>query len=267
MMNRKLGDLEFVDNHLDKEICITMRNDRSSAESMTGKGHPSRRDINLLNSVRTQKSCHANMELKSHKQVDNAGFEKPNEMLLEEVLKLHQNMQMLTSKEKTFVDIKSCNEEITKLVAHIQMAIMNAALFKEKVLELIITCESYEISAMVQKEVLKEDITRRNSYVDELKDKLNAVEIENRRLKVNLNGDVIMLGSLQTEVSALEKQTLSLANDCLQSNELKTEVHIPFSIDYLAITRDTCYTNTTHVHLILSTCLNFIPIRYYFFVV
>uniref|UniRef100_A0ACD5X2D8 Uncharacterized protein n=2 Tax=Avena sativa TaxID=4498 RepID=A0ACD5X2D8_AVESA len=223
MMNKKLGDLEFEDNHPDKGICITMRNDRSSAENITGKGHPSRRDINLLNSVRTRKGYHANMELKSHTQVDSTGFEKPNEMLREEILKLHQNMQMLTSKEKTFVDIKSCNEEITKLVAHMQMAIMNAAMFKEKVLELIITCESYEISAMVQKEVLKEDITRRNSYVDELKDKLNTVEIENRRLKVNLNGDVMMLGSLQNEVSALEKQTLSLANDCLQSNKLKTE--------------------------------------------
>ncbi|KAM0848176.1 hypothetical protein ACQ4PT_054553 [Festuca glaucescens] len=223
MMNKKLGDLESEDDHLDEEICIAMRNARPSAENITGKGHPSRRDVNLLNSVRTRKGYHANMELKSHKQVDNADFERPYEMLLEEVLQCPQNMQMLTSKEKTFVDIKSCNEEITKLVAHMQMAIMNAALFKEKVLELIITCESYEISAMVQKEVLKEDIIRRNSYVDELKDKLNAVEIENRRLKVNLNGDATMLGSLQTEVSALEKQTLSLANDCLQSNKLKME--------------------------------------------
>ncbi|KAM0903615.1 hypothetical protein ACQ4PT_018564 [Festuca glaucescens] len=223
MMNKKLGDLESEDNHLDEEICIAMRSARPNPENIIGKGHPSRRDVNLLNSVRTRKGYHANKELKSHKQVDNAGFERSNEMLLEEVLKCPQNMQMLTSKEKTFVDIKSCNEEITKLVAHMQMAITNAALFKEKVLELIITCESYEISAMVQKEVLKEDIIRRNSYVDELKDKLNAVEIENRRLKVNLNGDVTMLGTLQTEVGALEKQTLSLANDCLQSNKLKME--------------------------------------------
>jgi len=112
-----------------------------------------------------------------------------------------------------------------------QMAIMNAALFKEKVLELIITCESFEISAMVQKEVLKEEIIQRNSYVDELKDKLNAVEIENRRLKVDLNGDFTMLGSLQSEVSALEEQTLSLANDRLQTNKLSMEVkYSPFHL-------------------------------------
>jgi len=88
---------------------------------------------------------------------------------------------------------------------------------------------------MVQKEVLKEEIIQRNSYVDELKDKLNAVEIENRRLKVDLNGDFMMLGSLQNEVSALEEQTLSLANDCLQSNKLGMEVSIPTFMFYSKI--------------------------------
>lgn len=71
--------------------------------------------------------------------------------------------------------------------------------------------------------MLKEEIIQRNSYVDELKDKMNAVEIENRRLKVDLNGHFTMLGPLRTEVSALEEQTLSLANDCLQSNKLRME--------------------------------------------
>ncbi|KAF7060802.1 hypothetical protein CFC21_067556 [Triticum aestivum] len=191
MMNKKLGDFEFLDNHLGKDTTMSIC-DRSSEEN-------------------------------NHKEVDGAGLQESNEMLLEEILKLHGNVEMLMSKEKASVDIRSCNEEITKLVSHMHMAIMNAALFKEKIIELIVTCESYEISAMVQKEVLKEDITRRNSYVDELKDKLNAVEIENRRLKVDLNGDVTMLGSLQSEVSALEKQTVSLANDFLQSNKLKVE--------------------------------------------
>ncbi|XP_044984666.1 protein NETWORKED 1B-like [Hordeum vulgare subsp. vulgare] len=191
MMNKKLDNFEFLDNHLGKDTTMSIC-DRSSGEN-------------------------------NHTEVDDAGLQESNEMLLEEILKLHGNVEMLISKEKSSVDIRSCNEEITKLVAHMQMALMNAALFKEKIVELIVTCESYEISAMVQKEVFKEDITRRNSYVDELKDKLNAVEIENRRLKVDLNGDVTMLGSLQTEVSALEKQTVSLANDFLQSNKLKVE--------------------------------------------
>jgi cell division protein FtsB len=212
MMNRKFGKIEIENNYLGKELSRTMSvYDRPIVQTAAEKGHPWQ---DLLE-VEQQKVGNADME---------------NEMLEEEVHKLQSEVEMLRSKERAVFNIKSCDEEIVKLLANMQTAIMNAALFKEKVLELIITCESFEISAMVQKEVLKEEITRRNSYVDELKDKLNAVEIENRRLKVDLNGDFTVLGSLQTEVNALEKQALFLANDCLQANMLGTEVFILFSM-------------------------------------
>uniref|UniRef100_A0A0D9VWN3 NAB domain-containing protein n=1 Tax=Leersia perrieri TaxID=77586 RepID=A0A0D9VWN3_9ORYZ len=224
MMNMKLGDLEIESNQCNKELSRTISIcNWSSSENALGRGHSVRRDTNLLNSGRrSQEGYHVNMEM-DHIEVDMAGLEKSNEMLQEEVHKLQSEMEFLRSKDNSATDIKSCDEDIKRLLANMQMAIMNAALFKEKVLDLIITCESFEISTMVQKEVLKEEITRRNSYVDELKDKLNAVEIENRRLKVDLNGDFSALGSLQNEVSALEKQTLSLANECLQSNKLRME--------------------------------------------
>uniref|UniRef100_A0A0E0D3Z4 NAB domain-containing protein n=1 Tax=Oryza meridionalis TaxID=40149 RepID=A0A0E0D3Z4_9ORYZ len=223
MMNMKLGDLEKESNECNKELSRTISICNStSTENAIGRGYPVGRDTDLLNSGRSQLEYHVNMET-GEIEVDVAGLEKSNEMLQEEVHKMQSEMEVLTSKENSAIDIKSCDEDIKRLLANMQMAIVNAALFKEKVLELIITCESFEISSMVQKEVLKEEITRRNSYVDELKDKLNAVEIENRRLKVDLNGDFTVLGSLQNEVSALEKQTLSLANDCLQSNKLRME--------------------------------------------
>lgn len=223
MMNMKLGDLEKESNECNKELSRTISICNStSTENAIGSGYPVGRDTDHLNSGRSQLEYHVNMET-GEIEVDMAGLEKSNEMLQEEVHKMQSEMEVLTSKENSAIDIKSCDEDIKRLLANMQMAIVNAALFKEKVLELIITCESFEISSMVQKEVLKEEITRRNSYVDELKDKLNAVEIENRRLKVDLNGDFTVLGSLQNEVSALEKQTLSLANDCLQSNKLRME--------------------------------------------
>ncbi|KAF0919595.1 hypothetical protein E2562_030016 [Oryza meyeriana var. granulata] len=221
MMNMKLGDIEIESNQCNKELSRTFSIcNWSSAENAIGRGHPARQDTNLLNSGRSQQEYHQNLEM-DHTDVGMADLEKSNEMLQEEVHKLQSELR---SKENPMIDIKSCDEDIKRLLANMQMAIMNAALFKEKVLELIITCESFAISTMVQKEVLKEEITRRNSYVDELKDKLNAVEIENRRLKVDLNGDFTVVGSLQNEVSALEKQTLSLANDCLPSNKLRMEV-------------------------------------------
>ncbi|XP_006650327.1 protein NETWORKED 1A-like [Oryza brachyantha] len=223
MMNMKFEHLEKESNECNKELSRTISICNStSTENAIGRGDPAQRDTNLPNSERSQQEYHVNLEM-GHIEVDMAGLEKSNEMLQEEVHKLQSEMKVLRSKENSVIDIKSCDEDIKRLLANMQMAIMNAALFKEKVLELIITCESFEISTMVQKEVLKEEITRRNSYVDELKDKLNAVEIENRRLKVDLNGDFTVLGSLQNEVSALEKQTLSLANDCLQSNKLGME--------------------------------------------
>lgn len=224
MMNKRLGDIEMENKYLGKELSRTMSvYGGSIVQTATGKGNPGRRDANLLNSNRKiQQDCHVNLEVEQE-EVGNADFQESNETLQDEVRKLRSEVEMLRSKEKAVFNIKSCDEEIMKLLANMQMAIMNAALFKEKVLELIITCESFEISAMVQKEVLKEEIIQRNSYVDELKDKLNAVEIENRRLKVDLNGDFTMLGSLQTEVSALEEQTLSLANDHLHTNKLRME--------------------------------------------
>ncbi|CAN6287458.1 unnamed protein product [Urochloa humidicola] len=228
MMNKRLGEIEIENNYLGKELNRTMNvYGGSVVQTAAGIGHPGWRDAIRLNSDRKiQEDYHVNTEVEPHKEFGDSDFQESNKMLQEEVFKLRNEVEMLRSKEKIVFNIKSCDEEIMKLLANMQMAIMNAALFKEKVLELIITCESFEISAMVQKEVLKEEIIQRNSYVDELKDKLNAVEIENRRLKVDLNGDFTMLGSLQTEVSALEEQTLSLANDCLQSNKLRMEENL-----------------------------------------
>ncbi|PAN21816.1 hypothetical protein PAHAL_3G490600 [Panicum hallii] len=223
LMNKKLGDLQLENNYLEKELSRTLSIcDGSGAEISTGsRRRAMRRDTKLLKSGRKSQENGQNME--QRKEVDSAGLEKSNEMLREELQKLKNELQVLRSKEQPVIDVKSCDAEITKLLANMQLATANASLFKEKVLELIVTCESFEISDMVQKEVLKEEITRRNSYVDELKDKLNAVEIENRRLKVDLNGDFTLLGALQTEVDALEKQTLSLAKDCLPPNMLKEE--------------------------------------------
>uniref|UniRef100_A0A0E0MPE3 NAB domain-containing protein n=1 Tax=Oryza punctata TaxID=4537 RepID=A0A0E0MPE3_ORYPU len=223
LMNKKLGDLQLENNYLEKELSKTMSIcDSSGSEIGAGRRRTMRRDTKLLKSGRkSQQESTVNIE--QRKEVDHAGLEKSNEMLREKLHKLQSEVQVLRSKEQPVIDVKSCDAEITKLLANMQTATANAALFKEKVLELIASCESFEISEMVQKEVLKEEITRRNSYVNALKDKLSAVEIENNRLKVDLNGDFTLLGALQTEVNALEKQTMSLAKDCLPSNKLRME--------------------------------------------
>ncbi|CAM0949034.1 unnamed protein product [Alopecurus aequalis] len=227
LMNKKLGDLQLENNYLEKELSRTISIcDGSSPETGSARRRAIRRDTKLLKSGRKSQQENA-VNIEQRKEVDSVGLEKSNEMLREELHKLQSEMQLLRNSEQPVIDVRSCDAEISKLLANMQIATANAALFKEKVLELIVTCESCEISDIVQKEVLKEEISRRNSYVDALKDKLSAVEIENRRLKVDLNGDFTVLGALQTEVDALERQTLSLAKDCVPSSKLRKEEFLP----------------------------------------
>ncbi|XP_020092803.1 protein NETWORKED 1A-like [Ananas comosus] len=163
---------------------------------------------------------------------------KANELSRQEVHELQKQVDELRSKEKELASeqqkgidvVRSCDVEIATLLSNIQFATINAALFKEKILELIIVCESFEISSMVQKEVLKEEITQRNSYVHELKEKLDAIEVENRRLKVDLDGGFTLLGSLQDDVAILEEQTLLLAKDHIPLDKPKSEENtlVPF---------------------------------------
>uniref|UniRef100_A0ACD5YL87 Uncharacterized protein n=1 Tax=Avena sativa TaxID=4498 RepID=A0ACD5YL87_AVESA len=235
LMNKKLGDLQLENNYLEKELSRTISIcDGSSPETGSARRRTMRRDTKLLKSGRkSQQESAVNME--QRKEVDNAGLEKSNEMLREELHKLQSEMQLLRNTEQPVIDVRSCDAEISKLLANMQIATANAALFKEKVLELIVTCESCEISDIVQKEVLKEEISRRNSYVDALKDKLSAVEIENSRLKVDLNGDFTVLGALQTEVDALERQTLSLAKDCVPSSKPKEEYVLSPQLSKIAV--------------------------------
>ncbi|ONM01958.1 Protein NETWORKED 1A [Zea mays] len=183
LMNKKLGDLQLENNYLEKELSRTLSIcDGSGTEISSGRRRAMRRDTKLLKSGRKSQEGGQNME--QRKEVDNAGLEKSNEMLRVELQKLKNELQVLKSKEQPVIDVKSCDAEITKLLASMQLATANASLFK---------------------------------------DKLNAIEIENRRLKVDLNGDFTLLGALQTEVDALEKQTLSLAKDCLPPSMLKKE--------------------------------------------
>uniref|UniRef100_A0A453JQW9 NAB domain-containing protein n=1 Tax=Aegilops tauschii subsp. strangulata TaxID=200361 RepID=A0A453JQW9_AEGTS len=184
LMNKKLGDLQLENNYLEKELSRTLSIcDGSSPEIGSARRRTMRRDTKLLKSGRKSLQESA-VNVEQRKEVDNAGLEKSNEMLREELHKLQSEMQLLKNNKQPVIDVRSCDAEISKLLANMQIATANAALFKEK---------------------------------------LNAVEIENRRLKVDLNGDFTVLGALQTEVSALEKQTLSLAKDCVPSNKLKKE--------------------------------------------
>ncbi|PWZ34145.1 Protein NETWORKED 1D [Zea mays] len=132
LMNKKLGDLQLENNYLEKELSRTLSIcDGSGTEISSGRRRAMRRDTKLLKSGRKSQESGQNME--QRKEVDNAGLDKANEMLLrEELQKLKNELQVLRSKEQPVIDVKSCDAEITKLLANMQLATANASLFKKK---------------------------------------------------------------------------------------------------------------------------------------
>lgn len=74
-------------------------------------------------------------------------------------------------------------------------------------------------------EMLKQEVQKLQSELQALSTKEQPViEVH----KVDLNDDFTILGALQTEGSALEKQTWSLATDCVPPHMLMNEVYITF---------------------------------------
>lgn len=165
----------------------------------------------------------------AHKKNETVCIHQVNEMLKEELDKLQKEVGELRSREEHLTsetqrgkdEVKSCEEEIATLLSEIQYATISAAVCEEKVLELIAACDSLEISAMIQRKVLKEEITLRNVYVNELKEKLEAQEVENRELKTHLAAYGPLAMSLWGDVALLEEYILMLAN---HSSSAKQEI-------------------------------------------
>ncbi|VAI13178.1 unnamed protein product [Triticum turgidum subsp. durum] len=100
LMNKKLGDLQLENNYLEKELSRTLSIcDGSSPEIGSARRRTMRRDTKLLKSGRKSLQEGA-VNVEQRKEVDNAGLEKSNEMLREELHKLQSEMQLLKNKLK-----------------------------------------------------------------------------------------------------------------------------------------------------------------------
>ncbi|KAG1358640.1 protein NETWORKED 1D [Cocos nucifera] len=143
-----------------------------------------------------------------------------NEMMQGEINRLHEEAEVLIRREehltsdlqKEIDEVKHCEGEIAELLSDAQISAVNAALYEEKVFELIVEGVSLDISAFVQKEMLNKVITLGNAYIGELKEKLFILEGETRGLKSDLNAYLPLLMSLSDSITSLEEHTLSLSN-------------------------------------------------------
>ncbi|CAD5184876.1 unnamed protein product [Musa acuminata subsp. malaccensis] len=142
-----------------------------------------------------------------------------NEVLKYEVSMLHKDLEELRSRNENLTsevwkkidELKSSDVVITSLLQGIQFETINAAVFKEKVLELIKICENLESHGITQREVLQKEITPRKFTVNESGKNIYVLEEENRGLRADLNEYAIYLASLCDDIALLEELTLSLA--------------------------------------------------------
>ncbi|CAL9098735.1 unnamed protein product [Musa textilis] len=153
-----------------------------------------------------------------------------NEVLKYEVSMLQKDLKELRGRNENLTselwkkidELKSSDGVITSLLQDIQFETINAVVFKEKVLELIKTCENLQSHGITQREVLQKEITPRKFTINELDKKIHVLEEENRGLRADLNEYAIYLASLCDDIAILEELTLSLARR--QSTSINQEI-------------------------------------------
>ena len=169
------------------------------------------------------------LEHNSRRDNEIADLHQSNNTLNQQLDKLFEEVEGLKKREKHLTaeledriqELKSCEVEIETLLSDIHITTVKAETFEEKMLELLVTCESLEMSAMVQQKMFNEEIARRNVYEQKLNEKLDTLDGENRDLKEELSAYLPLILSLGDFVTSLEKRILPLANHRSLSNQEK----------------------------------------------
>ncbi|OAY76080.1 Protein NETWORKED 1D [Ananas comosus] len=158
----------------------------------------------------------------AYKDNEIARLQQVNETLQGEIDRLVKEVGTLRRRQEDLTyelqqerdEVEQCERDIVVLLSEIIKSSVNSTVYKEKVLELIIEGEGLEISALTQKEILKEEISLRNEYVDILERKLSHNEGENSELKAELNAYLSLVPLLSHHISSLEEHAFSLSNLC-----------------------------------------------------
>ncbi|KAH7666203.1 Myosin rod fragments domain-containing protein [Dioscorea alata] len=153
-----------------------------------------------------------------------------NECLEGELDKLQKESEILRSREKCLTselqkridEVGFCEQEIVSLVGDIQVSTINAAILEEKLLEMLLVCESLEIDTMVLTKILDKEIDTTYVYMNALKKELEDIKGENTGLKGDLNSYTFLAVCLSDTIASLKEHTFSLKKLCdetYQENE------------------------------------------------
>ncbi|XP_072999913.1 protein NETWORKED 1A-like [Typha latifolia] len=172
-----------------------------------------------------------------------------NDVLQGQLGRLQNEVGVLASREEHMIyevqkgrdEVEQCEREILVLLSDSLVSAAHAAVYEEKVLELLMEGESLAISAMTQREMLDKEISSVNAYADELKKNLIDKEGENIELKADMNtcsslitflGD--RLASLEVDIFSLSKlpaskskQDISLASQNYEEINILNNHHAP----------------------------------------
>ncbi|KAJ0981666.1 hypothetical protein J5N97_009921 [Dioscorea zingiberensis] len=181
-------------------------------------------DIDTAKLVREEleKKVSALLEGNAIREKEITHIRETNELLEGELDKLHTESEILRSREKCLTselqqridEVGSCEQEIVSLVSDIQISTINAAILEEKLVEMLLLCESLEIDTMVLTEMLGKEIDTTYAYMNVLKKELEDLKGENTGLKGSLNSYTSLAICLSDTIVSLKEHTFSLKKLC-----------------------------------------------------
>ncbi|KAK3153743.1 hypothetical protein QOZ80_2BG0180530 [Eleusine coracana subsp. coracana] len=138
----------------------------------------------------------------------------------DEILRLHQTNGTLQS------EVEQYEREFAVLMGAAITSSVNAAVYEEKALKLMMEGKATVDSAVVLKEVLTKEMYSRDANIEELQKKLTYIQGEHAELKAELSAHLALISSLSDQVRMLENDTLLLSKPC--STETNEEsAHVP----------------------------------------
>ncbi|XP_020256112.1 protein NETWORKED 1A-like isoform X2 [Asparagus officinalis] len=160
------------------------------------------------------------LEHNSQRGSEIADLHQANDKLNQQLVKLFEEAEKLKRREICFSsELEDAIQEIETLVKDAHITKVHEAIFEEKMLELLVNCESLEMSAMMQKEMFYGEFASRDAYEGELKEKFDALDEENRGLKEELSAYLPLILSLGNFVTSLEWRILPLASHRSSRNQ------------------------------------------------
>ncbi|RWV89399.1 hypothetical protein GW17_00048452 [Ensete ventricosum] len=170
-------------------------------------------DLEQKISTSSEALAHRNDEIRSLYEANMVLQEEINQMC-EVKLLVNSKGDLISELRKEVAENECCEREITALLSDLQLSTAYAALYEEKVHELL---SVGEISSILQKETLNMEVPLTKEYVDTLKKKNDDLEGENSRLKAVLDENFDAGSNL--EASSKDVDDEGLAGQCMVDDE------------------------------------------------